>query len=133
MSSFVVSEKCLRRIVSYLDKHGEFIRMDDLQGLGYAEDAGFPEQLMADMLALNCKATGYRYRKTIESPDYTFAPIEPTPVETIKAAQCWLYQCNEGKYDQHKLYRFIDHLVTEWCVNYVMQSPEYNSAPWDND
>lgn len=132
MSSWIVSEDTLRRIVCYLSSHIEDDRNTWLEQHGYVPwEHMWERKMFADMLELNCKATAYRYDEEVAIPNYEYLPYKAELIEAIVGVCCWLYQCAEGDYPDSPLYKFFDDLSKEWALDFVRATPEWASAPWE--
>jgi hypothetical protein len=149
MSCFIVSDKSLNRLASFILTAQPEGHHEPSAARRAAE--AWPDwpiidcihkpsrsgilQLMHDLRALNIDAfrTRYQARHDQEIPAaylYEFGP-PPTPHHAIKIAQCLIYQCSEGEHLTRRpeftgLERFSERLA----LTIVRQSPAYNAAPW---
>lgn len=128
MSSFVVEDQTINRIVSYLwrDRDNEHIKRQ----LTLATPAALGEELYR----LNLAAVEDRYGDyaagTMCDLAYRYRPAAATKIEVIKALSCWLYQCAEGDVPSHPLYQLMDQYRYELAMDIVRALPAYEAAPW---
>jgi hypothetical protein len=124
MSSFIVEDKTIHRILSklYKDKSTE-----------YCDEMG------KKLLRMNIDATNQRYP---EHPyltkkednnrirNYKFIWQKITDIQALKSLRCYLYQCGEGNIDKRKLYKELKKTSLEWAYNIVNELKEYEEAEW---
>ena len=135
MSAFLVAEKTINRILSYLNRelrrsawlHAKFAT--DL-GVDFAGD--WQTALGQKMRDLNQLALGYRYGDPQQELLYQFSSVSCPAVQAYKSLQCWLYQCCEGDIPKaSKLYRFFDTVVAGHIADSIItKTPEYDQAEW---
>jgi hypothetical protein len=53
-----------------------------------------------------------------------------TPLELLRALDCLLYQCCEGKVPDSRRYKEIDRAMGTIAMSIVGQMPAYKRAPW---
>lgn len=137
MSSFVVDQESINKIVSYL----YFIVAGDSPMRGPVDRAlksidinilSDSADLAAKMYDLNVSAFLARY------PDKTYTPFEfihktrlhVTDIPAYKLLECWLYQCTEGDIDQTLTYQAMDKILRIIGANIISSLPEYQAAYW---
>jgi hypothetical protein len=135
MSAFLVAEKTLNRILSYLNRelrrsarlHAKFAT--DL-GVNFAGD--WQTASGQNMWDLNQLALGYRYDDPKQELLYRFSYVSCPAIQAYKSLQCWLYQCCEGDIpDASKLYTFFDTVVAGHIANSIITTtPAYDQAEW---
>jgi hypothetical protein len=157
MSSFIVENKTINRVLSFLYWHkNELIGHDyinDLRDLlrlperDHTDEAYFIEMnaLGLAMHKLNVKAVMTRYpdmtHKNISTRapgtyenghliKYAFTEEHLSLIQAIKSLQCWLYQCCEGNIDRTKLYKFFKGVERTLMGCVIDALPEYDQAEW---
>jgi hypothetical protein len=66
-------------------------------------------------------------------PEFVFQKwADATPVQQFKAISCLLYQCDEGKVRESRLYAELNHAAGELAQRIVQDLPEYDMAAWGN-
>jgi hypothetical protein len=130
MSAFLVEDKTISKILTYLDheiRRSNWLRAKFENELGINFDADWQTKLGQKMWDLNQLALGYRYGDEKEELTYTFSSVSCTPVEAFKALQCWMYQCHEGDIpEKSKLYTFFDGIVRKHVAEaIVMKTPGF--------
>ena len=135
MSAFLVADKTLNRILSYLDD--ELTRSDWLRsklttnlGVNFAGD--WRTALGQKMWDLNQLALGYRYGDPHQELSYHFLSVPCPDIQAYKSLQCWLYQCCEGDIPEvSKLYTFFDTVVVRHMASSIItKTPAYEQAEW---
>jgi hypothetical protein len=142
MSAFIVADKTINNIVTWLDSalaeaYGTITIRHKLLELGFdASVAGWAERLGYAMFQLNVIAVAARYgsgeAKKFRPLDYRYRLTHSVPlVQVLKSLQCWLYQCNEGDVPQTALYGLFDNDVQVYLMTEIIDAlPEYQSAIW---
>jgi hypothetical protein len=135
VSAFLVADKTLHRIISYLAD--ELTRSDWLRskfttdlGVNFAGD--WRTALGQKMWDLNQLSLGYRYGDPQQELLYHFSSVSCSDIQAYKSLQCWLYQCCEGDIPEvSKLYTFFDTVVIQHIANsLITNTPEYDQAEW---
>lgn len=139
MSAFMVSDKTINKIVTFLDimlikewpiltqhfrKAGFDVNLDN-----------FREKLGNAMFELNIRAVESRYgkgkAKKFRELNYIFKPEYGfTPVPVYKSLNCWSYQCMEIGILTDPLYELMNNVNTALAAYIVTRLPEYDKAPW---
>ena len=145
MSSFVVEDKTINRVVSFLyhDRdRGEYCRCQ-LGVLGFhlqdAKEGEIEVELQRfgqAMFDLNCEAVNQRYgpgeAAKFRPLDYSFKWESwgggQEIFSTLKALRCWLYQCSEGNVPQTELFKIMDGLADAIAYGIVCDLPDYENA-----
>ena len=135
MSAFLVEEKTLNRILSYLDeelRRSAWLRSKFEADLGVNFAGDWRTALGQKMWDLNQLALGYRYGDPHQELLYHFLSVPCTDIQAYKSLQCWLYQCCEGDIPEvSKLYKFFDTVVLQHLANSIITTtPEYDQAEW---
>jgi hypothetical protein len=135
VSAFLVADKTLNRILSYLDEEvgrSAWLRTKFVRDLGVNLAGDWRTALGQKMWDLNQLALGYRYAAPKQERIYQFSPVPCPAIQAYKSLQCWLYQCCEGDIpDASKLYTFFDTVVVGHIANCIItQIPAYEQAEW---
>ena len=138
MSSFVVSDLTINRIVCGLDTYPSGIyyeRILNKIGLSVIK-RDRKEQLGTALMKLNREAVNQRYPNADEvfSPyPYRFQQvIVGTSMITFKALKCWLYQCSEGNIRENQLFQAMDTICYQIASEIITGLPAYqNSLGWE--
>lgn len=144
MSAFIVEDETINKVLAFLRNEG----VRNGSGLLYGsagrtlaevgcdiQDGEALARLGRDMFDLNVYAVEERYGKgeAKEFRSLDFKPrglMSPTPMQALKALQCWLYQCSEGDADARPLYRAMHKLETNMARAIIANLPEYHRAEW---
>lgn len=137
MSSFLVSDLTINRIISFLSYYGgwkgdriktmfkeeydyDLINQDDLNLLGIA------------MLKMNTEALTQRYNDK-EKNDISFKHefVKTTIFQALKSLQCYLYQCMEGDICKRKFYLDLRKVQRNLESDIIDELPLYKEAEWD--
>ncbi len=118
MSAFIVANETIRRVVSAMigDQPCEW---GDLLG--------------NRLLAMNARAVASRYRDAHEVfvDKFRYLPLFPSKMVQLKAIDCLIYQCTEGKVPEEQLYKELESAQHALMRDIVTHLPEYDAAPWD--
>ena len=137
MSSFIVSDKCIRHIIYNLFWNHDFKEQTNiLQRNGYNSCEDF-DRLAIELYKMNREAVKQRYDEN-EDSDYIEIPKtfnwdndKLNKYQCLKSMQCLHYQCSEGNIPATKLYQFLDELIEAWMSFIIKEIPEYANAEWD--
>ena len=137
MSSFVVDQESINKIVSYLyftvagdsPMRGPVDRALKSIDIDILSDSA---DLAAKMYDLNVNAFLARY------PDKTYTPFEfihktrlhVTDIPAYKLLECWLYQCTEGDVLQTDIYQVMRDIWNIIGHKIISDLPEYQAAYW---
>lgn len=136
MSSFMVEDKTINQIVSYL-KDGrdlEWLRRQ-LKEKGFDLDSKFgAEKLGKNMFYLNCIAIDDRYGKNqaeeFRTLDYKYRLEIARPMQAYKSLRCLIYQCSEGHAMKHETYKLLEFISDRLAHHIISKLPEYDKAIW---
>src|SRR3990167_4332703 len=101
MSSFMVNEKTINKILSYLEYDTSIsssYRKQILKAVGFDLTGENEEynKLGCALIKLNKEAFNNRYKKKEEVKDvYIYVHTSTTIIQALKSLQCLLYQCSE--------------------------------------
>lgn len=133
MSAFVVQDKTINTVVSYLVMTKEWYT-HKLTDMGYdLEKKLSVEKLAKDMFFLNCEAVDARYGK---GEAEKFRPLDfkycftctVNAYMAMKSLSCWLYQCSEGNIDKSPLYITMKEIEGDIAKEIVCKMPQYENA-----
>jgi hypothetical protein len=135
VSAFLVSEKTLNRILSYLDEElarSAWLRAKFVRDLGVNVAGDWQTALGQKMWDLNQLSLGYRYGDPRQELWYHYSSVSCRDIQAYKSLQCWLYQCCEGDIpNDSKLYTFFDTVVSQHIAGSIIRkTPEYERAEW---
>jgi hypothetical protein len=132
MSSYIVDNKCMNRIINGLFwKH----RFKDIHSSLY-EDMGLQgsedfQKLGDKLFKLNTDAVNYRYSKKEPAPKFRWQNgVNVSDIQLLKSLQCLTYQCLEGNIPKRKLYKWLTDVVDCLQSYIIYQLPEYEKAEW---
>ena len=146
MSAFVVGDKTINRIVSWINKVGMGGYADKyiycirpLEELGYKLDTDLGcKRLAEELFTLNCDSVEQRYgegqAKEFRPLDfqYKYRGADTSIYQVLKSMRCLLYQCCEGYIpEQNSLYQALDRMSLLICYHIVTRSSQYDIAEWD--
>jgi len=140
MSSYIVENKTINKIVSWLFWNNDVILKDtiksELKKLGKGFDLTLSENcevLGLAMIKLNCEAVSQRYDEKIYEKainGYKYEDIKVTELQALKALVCFIYQCSEGDVPKRKLYKVLSRIETHMFKNIVYKMPKFEAAKW---
>lgn len=148
MSAFVVTDKTINQVVSYLcdDRAAKWwfwprvaevleIAPQHLTAEWMATDDGL-SYLGAEMRLLNVDSVRQRYsaaerKGMIPARPYCYQYELCDRFQALKSLACWLYQSCEGTCHTEPLYELMEELKYEWAMAIVNDLPEYERAEWD--
>ena len=138
MSAFVVEDKTINGVISFVSRHDE---CDDIRrtikeetGINLLERDG-PMKLGTAMFALNCNAIEQRYGKgeaaNFRDLDYSFRFSAVSRMQAYKNLRCWRYQCCEGDVPETSLlYTTMNRVLDLLAHAIVADLPEFSALPW---
>ena len=138
MSSYIVDDETINKIVSYLyvkavGRDTSIISIG-LVKLGFdLSNADLAELLANQMFDLNVTAIKARYGKEAEKfcpLDFKYLFTPASQIEVIKALECWKYQCTERNIPMSDFYKAMAQTHCLLCSDYIHQLDEYEAAPW---
>ena len=146
MSAYVVENKTINKVVSWLEyqvryDRGDFISAQWLKKLfselGYdLEKKEEFSRLAEDMFGLNVLAIEQRYgngeAEKFRALDFKYVwNMNSTVISVLKGLRCWIYQCSEGDVpEKSKLYKLWDDLSGAISMRIISRTPEYENADW---
>ena len=144
MSAYVVEDKTINRIVSWLYSVGSnngsrfYWCIQPLIDLGYKLDTQIGcKRLAEEMFTLNCDSIEQRYGEGSAEDfrpldfNYQFTGSGVTQHQLVKSLQCFNYQCCEGNIpEQNALYDALDKVSARICKHIVSSSDAYEKAQW---
>ncbi|MFH1309767.1 MAG: hypothetical protein ABIH85_03695 [Candidatus Omnitrophota bacterium] len=146
MSAYVVEDKTINKIVSWLEyqvryNRGDFISAHWLKKkfseLGYdLEKKEEFARLAEDMFGLNVLAIEERYgngeAEKFRALNFKYVwNMNNAVISMLKGLRCWIYQCSEGDVPENsKLYKLWDDLSGIIAMRIISRSPEYENADW---
>jgi len=139
MSAFVVEDKTINRIVSFLvfDRDGDWPRkvIKDETGCDLSTHEG-QKALGQAMFDLNCHAVNQRYgegdAERFRPLDYAYRLENASRMQVYKSLGCWLYQCCEGDVpDTSLLYATMSRVKHLLADAIVCSLPEYDKCGWN--
>jgi hypothetical protein len=138
MSAFVVEDKTINRVVSFLatDRESDWLRRRIIKELGLDLETELGRETLGKlMFSLNVDAVNQRYG---ENAAQEFRPlnyqyrmeISCNRLMAFKALQCWHYQCSEGDIDETPLYQLMER-VQGWLAEAIVTRLEaYDKLAW---
>jgi hypothetical protein len=134
MSAFLVDKRTIDKILTHInskitDSYWLNSQFEEKLGVNFAE-YDWEDNLGQAMWNLNQLSLRYRYGDRKKKLVYKFEPVLSSPIEALKALQCWSYQCAEGSIpERSKLYKFFKNVVeSAWAKSIIMRTPEYDNA-----
>ena len=137
MSAFIVEEKTIDVVVSYLAKEANLeLTRREFKKLGYDVTTEIGAERLANaMYGLNVMAVEQRYddiEGMITSGGFGFKFISwKSKIEVYKKLTCWLYQCLEGNIPEHPLYKALKEFSNTLAHDIVSDLPEYEAILWE--
>ena len=137
MSSFLVDDKTINKVVEYLSsgRNLEWIRRQVKKELDIdLETTQGKEALGLLMWKMNLRGTGERYSGNVEdfrtiNYKYVCQPCY-NQYSALKSLSCWLYQCCEGSVIESKEFKFFERLKGEIAYHIISELPEYANQKW---
>jgi hypothetical protein len=135
MSAFVVSDKTINRVVTYLSCSNGTRHYAERLGLDISTPKA-EKELGEKMFALNVRSVDARYGEgeatKFRPLDYRWKPeVFTNNFQAYKSLSCWLYQCAEGDVPETELYKKLDKIGNFMAHEIVASLPEYEKAEWD--
>jgi hypothetical protein len=138
MSAYMVNTKVMAKVVTAI-----LLNLDQFDGESTCRVALLASPTDAQkeagtkigrkLFLMNRRALRARYGcgEHLGLPKFVFEKwADATPVEQFKAIHCLLYQCNEGKVHESRLYDELNHAAGELAQQIVQDLPEYDKASW---
>jgi hypothetical protein len=126
MSSFLVSEKSIKKIIAAFCLYDRKL----------AANAKARDRLGNDLSDLNWQAVCVRYKNhdDLDNPllgDYSTKPPSLSKPAMVKTLDCYLYQCSQGNIPKNKLFQTVCDLRARLVRSIIESLEEYQSAPWE--
>ena len=135
MCAYIVEDKTINRIVSYLSSNHEalsYMKHVENIDLTFEEDeAKFGQELFD----LNVRAINERYgngtAENFRDLDYHYAiQISCNIINAYKSLECLIYQCSEGSVPGTELYQKLERIKGYLASQIISNLPEYKRAIW---
>lgn len=131
MSAYVVEDKTISRILSYLEHQDDWSKGYILRQCAEHGIAGDLAMLGQRMMDLNVLAVNVRYGESYEADRFTFTYEIVDKMQAYKSLCCWSYQCAEGEIpEKSRLYRLMETLKGTIAASIVADLPAWNQAEW---
>ena len=137
MSSFIVENKTINRVLSYLHSHPDILNgylVEKFQELCYRLDTERDlNNLGTAMMILNALAVSQRYDEPVNTKaidEYKFKFEQCSKIQALKSLQCFLYQCAEGNVPEKPLYKLLRDVEFRLAIDIIDSLDEYNKAEW---
>jgi hypothetical protein len=138
MSAFIVEDKTINRVVTFLgtDREGDWLRRQVQEHLGLDLTTGVGRETLGQlMFSLNCDAVNQRYGENqaqeFRPLDYKYRmEISCNRIQAFKSLQCWHYQCSEGDIDQNPLYQTMERIQGALAEIIVTRLDAYDKLAW---
>jgi hypothetical protein len=132
MSAYVVEDKTINRIVSWLWQDGRNNRytMHRLEKIGLTKS----EDIGRALLNMNIDAVGQRYQIK-DNPGATRFyrhgfELVTNRYQALKSLHCFLYQCSEGDVPETELYKIMSNYEEHLVWDTISEIPQYERAEW---
>lgn len=134
MSAFIVDGRTIDRIVTFILKNTrEFAGIAISSNDQVTWSHGIGSQIGQILYRLNTDAVNYRYSEREESPGprYKFKPVAAlADVQAYKSIGCFLYQCSEGEFPEHPVFKQLAEVQNELAHRIVSNLSAYDKADW---
>lgn len=137
MSAFVVEDKTINTVVSFLNSTTDPFSAYPFKTLGYdSRSIDDLERLARDLYLMNCDAVDARYGKgkfTTSDAElaFTFSFVNnPNPVAVYKHAKCLRYQCSEGDVPERHLFKALEQFIETIATQIIEEIPGYKETAW---
>src|SRR5580704_10637551 len=140
MSAFMVNTNVMAKVVTAI-----LLNLDQFDGESTCRVAllASPTDVQKEagtrigrkLFLMNRRALRARYGcgEHLGLPEFVFEKwADATPVQQFKAIHCLLYQCDEGKVHETRLYEELNRAARELAQRIVQDLPEYDMAAWGN-
>jgi hypothetical protein len=139
VSAFMVSTETIHEVTRVLLEGGKSLGRP-YEHEPYESRVEVGTELGRKLIQMNARAMGARYN---EEPEVTEAlasyryrehvrlPTRKDLCQTVKALDCYLYQCTEWDVAGERLYKQVEELRDCLVRHIVHELPEYETADWD--
>ena len=134
MSAFIVEDKTINRVISWLERSpqdfGSHLLSTVLKAADIrAYDDEWRDKLGATMAEMNADAVNQRYGEN-QTAAHEFSWEICTDIQALKSLQCWHYQCAEGDIPDRPLFKAFEEVERQLAASIVSRLPEYEKAAW---
>lgn len=141
MSAFVVENKTINRIISFLHKWKDNYWIEEKikeEGFDIATESG-RDAFGRALLLMNINAVNQRYNEKDDGKDdgtnilkeYRFKFELVDIVQALKSAQCLRYQCSSScDVLETSLYKLLDRIISVLAEAIVRSMEKYRMAEW---
>ena len=135
MSAFLVEDKTINRIVSYIQAEAEKSQwvMNKVNKF-YLDNMplGTWDTLAQALYDMNIEAVNCRYQEENDKRTVKYIPSYSDKYQILKSLKCYLYQCSEGDIDKKPLFIFLDSFVKVHLMSDIITNSEaYDMAEWE--
>lgn len=141
MSSFLVEEETIMRIVSWIDRAslGNNIlasMVNDVLNEYFIKDkdSNISEAqlnlLVNALWFMNKKAVDVRYSENNIISKLRYRTVSSSDIQVLKSMECLRYQASEGDVPETRCFKFLSELIDvlrNWIISNL---PEYEEAKW---
>jgi len=137
MSAFIVENKTINRILTYLElnqhQNGQW-ESRRLKEAGY--DITTQDGLTVlgqTMLNLNTDAVDQRYDEKNNREfvgKYNFKTIPVDRIQALKSLRCLIYQCLEGDIPEREFFKLMDAISYQWMYAIINDMEAFQTADW---
>ena len=137
MSSYIVENKTINRIVNYLSngKNMEFHQRQILEKYNIDLKTTNGKHLFGlKLLDLNTSGTCQRYNKpknTAVLADYRYEILIVSRTSALMSLSCLHYQCAEGDLFEDSFYNYLHKLKGDIALNIVSDTEEWKKLQWE--
>lgn len=139
MSAFIVSDKTINRIVTFMSRQDgndelDFGSLKSPLTEAFSKKAFSKIAYAERLLAMNVEAVKHRYGDRAQDmlPDepYQFAHVKASPTQVLKSIACLLYQCSEGDVPACEEFKRLHEYEQDLAGCIATSTPEYAAAEW---
>jgi hypothetical protein len=138
MSAFIVNDKTLNRILTFLN-HWRFYENDKLKmkfwGLVKQEKDETQEQVLNSIglmiKELNAEAVNQRYEEDNGKQEFFYSPSDCGIFQAYNHIRCLTYQMLEGNVPKKKLYKILQEIENQIAFEIAGEHPQVKSAEWE--
>ena len=137
MSAFIVENKTINRILTYLElnqyQNGQWeSRRLKEAGHDITTQDGLTI-LGRTMLNLNTDAVDQRYDEKNNREfvgKYNFKTIPVDRIQALKSLRCWIYQCLQGDIPEREFFKLMDAISYQWMYAIINDMKAFQTADW---
>ena len=139
MSAFIVNDKTLNRILSFIDSWNFYengnlkFRFWDLGKpiLDVDEQEDILERIGLKIKELNAKAVNQRYSEDNGEQEFKYNFEKCDVFQAYNHLRCLTYQMNEGKIPEMDLYKLLEEIERQFEQEIAGEHPKVKSAEWE--